>query len=45
MVQCQHIHASTLEAVDGLFRRAYDGFILIEAGIENDRNSRLAVER
>src|SRR5579872_7127758 len=40
----QHIHACSVEAIDSLFRRANNRFILIEAGIQQHRNSRLPLE-
>src|SRR5690242_7387297 len=36
---CQYIHASPLEAIDGFFGRANDGFVLIETGVENYRDA------
>jgi len=38
----QLVHASAFEAVEGLFRREDDRFILVEAGVEDDGDSRLA---
>ena len=37
----QHIHARAFEAIDGFRRLADDGFILVETGVQNDRNSGL----
>src|ERR1051326_7232147 len=36
---CQYIHASPLEAIDGFFGSANDGFILVETGVENYRDA------
>src|SRR5437660_3410501 len=40
----QYVHTSALETVDRFLRCTNDWFILIEAGIENDRNTRLPME-
>src|SRR3984957_19253170 len=40
----QHIHAGARKAVDGLLRPAHNRFILIEAGIQQRRNSSLPLE-
>jgi hypothetical protein len=38
------VHARALEAVNRFFRCADDGLVLVEAGIEDDRNAGFAAE-
>ena len=40
----QHVHACAFEAIDRFGRSADDRLILVEAGIQNDGNSRPALE-
>lgn len=40
----EKIHFRAQEAIERLFRPADDGFVLIERGVEHERDARLKVE-